>query len=144
MDHPFDLVADVLRRKLPAGDIAPGDHQLAGTALVDLDVSVAKSAPSECPPPLPWKSIVAVLALELGKEAIVKAARRAAKAEDVPLPAEVEAALEKVRAKLPTRPREGPTKVTGRVEVVGFAPATVELPGWTELRQALRDVGRVA
>jgi len=141
MDNPFPLVADVLRRRLPAAEIRPGEHKLAGTALVDLDVTVAKSEPTEAAPTLPWKAIVAVLARGLGDAAhmvIAKAAREALKAEgDVPMPASVESHLEKIREKLPTKPREGPTKVAGTVELVAFAPATIVLPGWAEVKRVL-------
>jgi hypothetical protein len=141
MDHTFPLVADVLRRKLPEAKIAPGEHKLAGTALVDLDVTVAKSAPTEAAPTLPYKAILAVLARGLGDTApvvLAKATREALKADgDIPLPVAVEAMLEKIREKLPTKPREGPTKVAGTVELVGFAPAAIVLPGWREVKAAI-------
>jgi hypothetical protein len=141
MDTPFPLVADVLRRKLPAVEIPPGEHKLAGTALVDLDVTVAKSEPTESAPALPWKAIVAVLARGYGDSApnvIARAARKAVESdEEIPLPTSVELALEKIRASLPTKPREGPTKIAGTVELVGFAPATLTLPNWREVKAAI-------
>lgn len=141
MDNNLPLVADVLRRKLPETKIAPGEYLLGGTALIDLDVTVAKSEPTEAQPTLPWKSIVAALAASLGDSAhlvIARAARKATAAEEpIPLPQSVEAALEKVRAKMPASKREGPTKVTGVVELVGFVPSAIVLPGWREVKEVI-------
>lgn len=141
MDETILLVADVLRRKLPAAEIPPGEQKLAGTALVDLDVTVAKSAPTEAKPNLPWKAIVAALARSMGDTAagIIARAARKAVAEDgkIPLPQSVEMALEKVRDEMPAEPREGPTKIAGLVEVVGFAPSSIALPGWVDMKAAI-------
>lgn len=147
MEDPIPLVADVLRRKLPKSAVPPGEHGLAGTVLIDIDVTVAKSEETEAEASLPWKSIVAVLAADLkdAPAAIAKAARKAATADDdVPLPQEVEAALKKVSAKLPKKPKEGPTKVTGVVEIVGFVPATLEFPHWREIKQTIAGQQRRA
>jgi hypothetical protein len=140
-DTIFPLVADVLRRKLPEAKIAPGEHHLAGTALVDLDVTIAKSPPTEAQPTLPWKSIVAALAGSYGNEAgqvIARAARKAIQADGfIPMPEKVEAKLAKVLAELSPKAREGPTKIAGDVELIGFAPTTLVLPGWREVREAI-------
>lgn len=146
MDDDLALVADVLRRKLPEAEIAAGEHKLSGTALIDLDVAVAKSEPTFAKPNLPWKSIVAVLAGELARLAdvapasvIARAARKACSGpgRGVALPEAVEAALDEVRGEQVLEPRQGLTKVTGDVSMAGFVPATLILPGWREVKEVI-------
>jgi hypothetical protein len=148
MDDPFPLVADVLRRKLPEAEIAVGEHKLAGTALVDLDVQVNKGEDVLQSPNLPWKQIVAALAWGLGDTApnvIGKAAERALNAEkEITLPAAVEQRLEAVRSKQKRTRRAGPTKVTGEVAIAGFAPSTLILPHWAEIRRVIAEQRRAA
>lgn len=135
------LINQVLRKRLPDLRLEPGEYKLAGTALVDLQVGIVKSENTGARPSIPWKEIVALLVPRLGRRAATEIAEAAAFAlgtdAEIPLPHEIEAALDQVLKPLPLTYREGPTRIAGDVALAGFAPAAVELPGWRELREAI-------
>ncbi len=141
MDDPLPLVSEVLRRKLPELPVAVGEHRLAGTALVDVEVAIAKSDSIIVKPNVPWKSVVAHLITMLGPKkapAMLKAAVELAFADEMPsIPMEIEACNEAIRQAQRGSSKAGPTKITGEVAIAGYVPAEITLPGWRELRDAM-------